>query len=321
MTKHLKQALKGSALLLSVALLSSCEDSEWTSSKSDDLRMSVVASISSLGDASQSRYAGSVPNSVQFTEGDRIGIFVDELDPVKWTYTSSQWNADGVVFWPDKADDHVFRAFYPYVEGAALNNVSMPGLKQQDGTVAGISTCDFLVATTTQSYGSDGIVVFKGEGKSFVHVSSLLKLTFKGDGDLQTSTLDRISISGKDIVAPSSYSFESDEVTFSSDDSSDLLDVVLSHEMKGTDATFYFILNAKTDSSTPVTLTLEYTTDGKSYEASLEDFASNVFAGGMQQSYTISVKDSYLIVSGSEISPWGDGETLDNIIINGQEQE
>ena len=50
----------------------------------------------------------------------------------------------------------------------------------------------------------------------------------------------------------------------------------------------------------------------------MNNFAGNVFAGGMQQSYTISVKDSYLIVSGGDISPWGDGETLDNIIINGQ---
>lgn len=321
MTKHLKQALKGSALFLSVALLSSCEDSEWTSSKGDDLAMSVVASISTLSDASQSRYAGSEPNAVDFTEGDCIGIFVDELSPVKWTYVSSKWGTDGIAFWPDKTEDHVFRAFYPYVEGAALDNVPMPGLKQQDGTIASLSTCDFLVAATTQSYGSDGVVEFKGTGKSFVHVSSLLKLTFKGDADLQSSTLDKISISGKDIVAPSAYSFEDDGVTLSSDESSDLLDVALSHEMEGADATFYFILNAKTDSSTPVTLTLEYTTGGKGYVASLEDFAGNIFAGGMQQSYTISVRDRYLIVSGSEISPWGEGETLDDIVINGQGKE
>lgn len=321
MTKHLKQALKGSALFFSVALLSSCEDSEWTSSKGDDLTMSVVASISTLGDASQSRYAGSVPNSVDFTEGDCIGIFVDELDPVKWTYASSKWGADDIIFWPDKIGDHVFHAFYPYVDGATLDNVPMPGLKQQNGTVAGIGVCDFLVATTTQSYGSDGTVEFKGEGKSFVHVSSLLKVTFKGNGDLQTSTLDKISVSGKDIVAPSSYSFEDDGVILSSDDSSDLLDVALSYEMNGADATFYFILNEKTNSSFPVTLTLEYTTGGKNYVASLDNFAGNVFAGGMQQSYTISVRDRYLIVSGSEISPWGEGETLSNVIINGQEKE
>ena len=91
--------------------------------------------------------------------------------------------------------------------------------------------------------------------------------------------------------------------------------------MNGADATFYFILNAKSDESAPVTLTLEYTTGGKTYVASMTNFAGNVFAGGMQQSYTISVKDSYLIVSGGDISPWGSGETMDDIIINGQAKE
>ena len=194
----------------------------------------------------------------------------------------------------------------------------MPDLKNQDGTMASLSNCDFLKATTNQSYGTDGVVEFKGDGKNFVHVSSLLKLTIKGDEDLQSSTLDKVSVSGKDIVAPSFYSFEDGTVTLSSDDSSDLLEVALEHEMNGADATFYFILNAKSDATDPVTLTLEYTTGGKSYVASMNNFAGNTFAGGMQQSYTISVKDSYLIVSGGDISPWGDGETLDNIVINGQ---
>lgn len=321
MTKHLKQTLKASTLCLSVALLSSCQDSEWINSKSDNLAMSVVASISTISDVSQSRYAGEEPNSVEFAEGDCIGIFVDDLSPVKWTYLSSRWQPDDIVFWPDKTDEHVFCAFYPYADRGTKGSVDMPGLKQQDGTIGGISTCDFLVAKTTQSYGSDGVVEFKGKGKSFAHVSSLLKLTFIGDADLQASTLDKVIVSGKDIVAPSTYSFEDGKVMLAPDDSSDLLDVALSHEMNGADATFYFIVNAKSDSSFPVTLTLEYTTGGKSYVASLESFAGNVFEGGMQQSYTISVRDSYLIVSGSDIAPWEAGETLDNVIINGKEKE
>lgn len=321
MTKHLKQTLQGSALCLSVALLSSCQDSECVNPQNDNLVMSVVASISTLDEASQSRYAGEEPNSVNFAEADSIGIFVDDLSPVKWTYMSSQWQADDIVFWPDKTDEHVFCAFYPYTDGATIGSVTMPVLKQQDGTIEGISACDFLVAKTAQRYGADGVVEFKGEGKSFEHMSSLLKLTFKGDADLQASTLDKVTVSGKDIVAPSIYSFDTGEITLSSDESSDLLDVALSHEMNGADATFYFIVNAKTDSSSPVTLTLEYTTGENSYVANLENFAGNVFARGKQQSYTISVRDSYLIVSGSDISPWGDGETLDNIIINGQEKE
>ena len=318
MTKHLKETLKGGMLCISMAFMASCQECEWTNSQSDDLAISVVASISPVNGISQSRYAGSEPNLVEFAEDDRIGIFVDGGAPVQWTYGASGWSAEGVVYWPDKTDEHLFQAFYPYAEGATVDNIPMPGLKNQDGTMASLSNCDFLKASTSQSYGTNGVVEFKGEGKTFVHVSSLLKLTFKGDEDLQSSTLDKISVSGKDIVAPSCYSFEDGTVTLSSDDSSDLLEVALEHEMNGADATFYFILNAKSDATDPVTLTLEYTTGGKSYVASMSNFAGNVFAGGMQQSYTISVKDSYLIISGGDISPWGDGETLNDIIINGQ---
>ena len=321
MTKHLRKSLKGCMLCVSIAMMASCQECELTNSQSDDLLMSVVASISPVSNVAQSRYAGSEPNLVEFAENDQIGIFVDGGEPLQWTYGSSGWSADGVVYWPDKTDEHLFQAFYPYADGATVDNVPMPDLKNQDGTMASLSDCDFLKATTSESYGTDGVVEFKGDGRNFVHVSSLLKLTIKGDEDLQSSTIDKVSVSGKDIVAPSVYSFEDDEVTLSSDESSDLLEVALNHEMNGADATFYFILNAKSDATTPVTLTLEYTTGGKSYVASMNNFAGNVFAGGVQQSYTISVKDSYLIVSGGDISPWGAGETLDNIIINAEEKQ
>ena len=321
MTKHLRKSLKGCMLCVSIAMMASCQECELTNSQSDDLLMSVVASISPVSNVAQSRYAGSEPNLVEFAENDQIGIFVDGGEPLQWTYGSSGWSADGVVYWPDKTDEHLFQAFYPYADGATVDNVPMPDLKNQDGTMASLSDCDFLKATTSESYGTDGVVEFKGDGKNFVHVSSLLKLTIKGDEDLQSSTIDKVSVSGKDIVAPSVYSFEDDEVTLSSDESSDLLEVALNHEMNGADATFYFILNAKSDATTPVTLTLEYTSGGKSYVASMNNFAGNVFAGGVQQSYTISVKDSYLIVSGGDISPWGAGETLDNIIINAEEKQ
>lgn len=321
MTKHLRKSLKGCMLCVSIAMMASCQECELTNSQSDDLLMSVVASISPVSNVAQSRYAGSEPNLVEFAENDQIGIFVDGGEPLQWTYGSSGWSADGVVYWPDKTDEHLFQAFYPYADGATVDNVPMPDLKNQDGTMTNLSDCDFLKATTSESYGTDGVVEFKGDGKNFVHVSSLLKLTIKGDEDLQSSTIDKVSVSGKDIVAPSVYSFEDDEVTLSSDESSDLLEVALNHEMNGADATFYFILNAKSDATTPVTLTLEYTSGGKSYVASMNNFAGNVFAGGVQQSYTISVKDSYLIVSGGDISPWGAGETLDNIIINAEEKQ
>ena len=73
MTKHLSQALKGSMLCVSIALMASCQECELTSSQSDDLAMSIVANISPVGSVVQSRYAGGEPNLVEFAEGDAIG--------------------------------------------------------------------------------------------------------------------------------------------------------------------------------------------------------------------------------------------------------
>ena len=51
----------------------------------------------------------------------------------------------------------------------------------------------------------------------------------------------------------------------------------------------------------------------------MSGFANNVFVGGMCQSYTITIQNDALVVSGAEISPWGDGGAFDDIVINGEE--
>ena len=53
--------------------------------------------------------------------------------------------------------------------------------------------------------------------------------------------------------------------------------------------------------------------------AQMSGFASNVFVGGMCQSYTITIQNDALVVSGAIISPWGVGESMDDIVINGEE--
>ena len=47
--------------------------------------------------------------------------------------------------------------------------------------------------------------------------------------------------------------------------------------------------------------------------------ANNVFVGGMCQSYSFTIQNDALVVSGAEISSWGDGGSLDDIVINGEE--
>ena len=98
MTKHQNQTLKGFMLCFSMALLASCQESELIKPQADDLTMSVVANISPVGSVTQSRYAGSEPNLVEFAEGDAIGIFVDSGEPVQWTYGTSGWSAEDIVY-------------------------------------------------------------------------------------------------------------------------------------------------------------------------------------------------------------------------------
>lgn len=301
-----------------MTFFSACQQEGNEISEASDLRMSIVASIKGQN-ALDSRYVGTDPSSVVFEETDKIGVFVDNETAVEWTYGESGWHAAGNVFWPDKTEEHTFRAFYPYADATSIATVPMPSLLSQTGTIESISACDFMVASVTQSYGDDGVVNFQEEN-AFAHVSSLLQLTFKGDGDLSTSVLKKISVEGKDVVAPATYSFTTKEVTLTPDESSDLLEVALNHEMGGQDAVFYFILNEKLDTSSAVTLTVEYETDGTAYVAQMTNFASNVFTGGMRQRYILSIKDRSLIITGSSISAWDEGGSLEDIIVKGEEQ-
>lgn len=302
-----------------MTFFSACQQEENESNQADDLRMSIVASIKGQKNMPESRYSGDDPSNVVFDETDKIGVFVDDNAAVSWTYGASGWVPEKDVFWPDKTEEHTFCAFYPYADATSTASVPMPGLLSQSGTIESISTCDFLVANVTRSYGDDGTVAFQGDN-AFVHVSSLLQLTFKGDGDLSSSVLKKISVEGSGIVAPTTYSFADGTVTAGSSESSDLLEAELSHEMDGEDAVFYFILNEKLDASTAVTLSVEYETDGKTYLAQLENFAGNVFEGGMRQRYTLTIKDGSLLITGSDITEWEEGGILEEIIIKGEEQ-
>ena len=232
------------------------------------------------------------------------------------------WNSVGtVVYWPSETRTHTFRAFYPYDEANDFTSVPMPKLLNQDGSIESISACDFLVANKTQSYGDDGIVEFTGAESSFKHVSTLLKLKFKEGADLEGAILNKVTIEGSYIVSPSYYSFENDgTVTLQPDDASDVLTATdLAYGMSG-EETLYFIVNEIQNATTPFKISVEYTVNEKSYMAQMSGFANNSFVGGMCQSYTITIQNNSLVISGAEISPWGVGESLDDIVINGEEK-
>lgn len=300
--------------------LASCQsENEWLPSQATELSMSVIARIGETP-VLQGRYAGTDLNSAEFATGDSIGIFVDEGEVIRWDYESLSWVSEEQVYWPDKENEHTFRAFYPYASATSYNEVPMPSLLNQTGTMESVAQCDFLTASTTQSYGEDGVVAFQGEGKSFSHVSSLIHLQINASEDLASATLTSISLTGANIVAPSVYSF-TDGVKLSPDSQSDELQVALNYDMTSGNAVWYFVVNEKLDATSVVTLALEYTVDGKSYQATKTGFADNVFQGGMQHSYSLTVKNRTLFISGSAISPWEQGNEMEDIIIDAEETE
>ena len=295
----------------------------------ENLPVSIEANIGNSSGEPVGRYVGDEPNQAAFATGDEIGLMVNEGSFVKWTCDGSKWSPTGnAVYWKDKVSDHQFYAFYPYEskEGMSLTNVPMPDLLGQDGSMVEVAKRDFLVTTKTQAYGSDGVVSFtKDENAPFTHVSSLIQINIKGNGDLKNATITGISIVGEDITTLSSYSFDNGNVNLDTnpDNASDeLLAEGLNRQVNSTDQTFYFIVNAGTVSLSDVDLTIAYASATKKYKAKLQGLGDSTeeFVGGNQYSYTSKISDGVLTMTGNEIKEWETGNNVGEIVINGEEQ-
>ena len=304
-----------------------CQQAEVENPKADDLRMSIVASINGQSESPESRYTGPDPSNVVFKNEDKIGVFIDSKPADAWIFDGEDWTSvDKIIYWPSRTKTHTFRAFYPYAEADSYTEVPMPSLQEQDGTIESISKCDFLVTTKEQSYSEGGTVTFNKEDEennySFKHVFTLLKLNFQQGEGLSGATLNKITFKGTNIVAPSTYSFQTNQVTLVPDGNSDALTTDgLSKDLTG-GQTFYFIVNEKQDieSASPVTLAVEYTVNGKTYEAKAANLGNNLFEGGACQTYTITIKNDVLVITGATIAPWGEGDDFPNIVIDGEEK-
>ena len=296
----------------------------------ENLPVSIEANIGNSSGEPVGRYVGDEPNQAAFATGDEIGLMVNEGSFVKWTYDGSKWSPTGnAVYWKDKVNNHQFYAFYPYEskEGMSLTNVPMPDLSIQDGSISSLAEHDFLVTTKTQAYGSNGVVSFtKANGAPFTHVSSLIQINIKGNGDLKNATITGISIVGEDITTLSSYSFDNGNVNLDTnpDNASDeLLAEGLNRQVNSTDQTFYFIVNAGTVFLSDVDLTIAYASATKKYKAKLQGLGANTeeFVRGKQYSYTLKISDGVLTMTGNEIKEGVDGGSMDEIVINGEEQQ
>ena len=87
---------------------------------------------------------------------------------------------------------------------------------------------------------------------------------------------------------------------------------------------FYFVLNSGTVELSAVTLKIDYTTSKGSYIAELKGLGTNEvhkFERGKQYSYSIKVAGGELVISGNEIQDWGEGLILNDIVINGTQQQ
>ena len=312
------------AAICCMVMLAGCQQTDEIENEGERLPMYIKASIgkSEVG----SRYFVETPNSLSFYDGDEIGLSVNDGDFVQWTYSDGKWNVTPAVNWNDKSSEHTFTAFYPFVADADKDNVPMPDLSGQDGTMTSVATRDFLVSTKKQTYGTNGIVSFTGDD-AFKHVSSLVSITLKGEGDLVGAKVSEISISGEHILTPSSYSFEvanGNAVTLSDDVAKqvDLLKALPSYTMTSEGITYYFVLNSGTVDLADVTLSIQYEKGGKEYNAQLIGLGTNTvnkFESGKQYRYALKVAGGVLVVAGNEIAPWGDGLTMDDIVINGSE--
>ena len=298
----------------------------------EDLKMSVVASIEGSDNLVASRYVGDTPNAVSFVKGDAIGLSVNDGAFVEWVKNEDGdgWTPNGnAVFWNDKTSDHSFIAFYPYDSKATSERIPMPDLSEQQGTMESVAEKDFLVAQKTQTYGTNGVVEFKPFDESldysFKHVSSLVVVTLKGEGELASATINKISINGTNLFTPSNCVKIDGGFTVDIDETKqqDLLELSLSHQMESKNKTYYFIVNSGTVSLSAVTLSISYTTNQESYIAKLNGLGTSevtTFEKGKKYSYSLKVAGGELVISGNEIQDWGEGLNLGDIVINGIEQ-
>ena len=314
------------------SLLVGCHQADDMDFIHEDLKMSVVASIEGSENLVASRYVGDTPNAVSFVKGDAIGLSVNDGAFVEWVKNEDGygWTPNGnAVFWNDKTSDHSFIAFYPYDSNATIERIPMPDLSGQLGTMESVAEKDFLMAQKTQTYGTNGVVEFKPFNESldysFKHVSSLVVVTLKGEGELASATINKISINGINLFTPSNYVKSNGGLIVEIDDESgkDLLELSLSHQMGSSDKTYYFIVNSETVSLSAVTLSISYTTTQGNYIAILNGLGTSevtTFEKGKKYSYSLKVAGGELVISGNEIQDWGEGLNLGDIVINGIEQ-
>ena len=307
-----------------MALLAGCQQANEIEELGNELPMSVEASIvKTMG----SRYAviDEDPNQLSFANGNAIGLAVEGEEFVEWTLNGSTWTPTGdCVYWPDKNTAYKFNAFYPFADVTDEGGIKMPSLSGQDGTMATIATKDFLAITKSESYVTNNGVVSFTEDYSFKHVSALVKITLKGEGDLLNTTINNITLKGDDIISTSTYKFLETgnpigKVTVAQGTGDEISITPSNCTITTEGKVFYFVVNAGTATLDNVSLTIKYTSGENNYTATLAQLGASdkEFVSGVMHKYGLKVADGILSISGNTISGWGDGQDMGDIVING----
>ena len=306
------------AAICCMAMLAGCQQAEGIMNPSEELIMSIEASI---GDAARSRYAGDTPNDVNFTNGDKIGLSVNGGTFYEWECNqNNSWKRtdDKVVYWNDKTNNHTFKAFYPFGDITQEGAIEMPELTGQDGTMTSVAARDFLIAQKEESYAAESGVV----SLTFEHVSSLITIKLKGEGDLVGATIDQITITGNNILSSSTYKFGETVPVTVADDQLNTMTLEPNYTITaGTNKLFYFIFNSGTANLSDVNLTIAYTSGDKDYTATLNGLGGeeSKFISGEQHIFSLKIADGVLSISGNEIEDWNGTEDVEDIVINGVE--
>lgn len=271
----------------------------------------------------KSHYLASNELQSSFTTGDKIGLFRDDEAVVGWEFKTNTWHSEKTMYWSSANAIHNFYAYYPFSESERNSRATivMPILKNQTGDLADISNYDFLASKLTNRKYSDGSTIsFSGEN-SFKHVSSLVKLVFKANGDLEGSTLTNIELSGDMLSSATTYSFdaiEGSEVKFEGGLAYTTISASELNADMSSDKTFYFVVNEYKNASNPISLLLEYKV-GTMEKSITIDFSEIKFTSGKLHPYSISIMNGIVNLTGSAIEDWKNDVELVDIIVDGSE--
>lgn len=317
------------ASLLAMLFFSACQDSgESEQLQEKGYTVSILARIGKP--FPKARYEQIEEKAAaEFAKGDDIGVFIDNGNAVCWKFDGTSWSTSKSIFWEDTDNSHVFCAYYPFSASEAEDKerIKMPPLESQNGSWENIAQYDFLVASKSISYNeSHGNVEFTNE-HSFKHVSSLLKINLKAEGDMAEAVINKVALEGNDLMNQTYYSFATGNITIDNINPKESFAITPKHSMDSQDVSFYFILNgtradenndAKAVTGNPISLTIEYTSNNKNYTAQREGLFSALFSGCIHE-YNILVKGGSVIITGGSISGWTPGNEVEDIIINGEE--